>query len=243
MPEPEFHVFPSLQPLNEAAARRTVELIARTPEPEPFAIALSGGSTPRPFYELLGSRFANQIPWERVHLFWGDERCVPMDHPESNFRLAQETLIGHVPIPEENVHRIRTELKDTDEIIARYDYEIRAFLQAGGKHGLDLAVMGMGDDGHTASIFPGTPILREQLQWVAVAEAPSAAPVRQRITMTLPLLSRSRHVMFLVAGATKVGALSQIRDMDFSACRDIPAACVEADETLEWFVDKAAYGE
>jgi 6-phosphogluconolactonase len=199
-----------------------------------FSLALSGGSTPRRLYERLASpQWRDRMPWERVHLFWGDERFVPPDHPDSNQRMAREALIAHVPVPPSNVHPVPTD--GTPEYAARrYDAELRAFAAGRGAAPLfDVQLLGLGEDGHTASLFPGTAALAE-LKALAVAVV--GAKPEPRITLTYPALAASRDVAFLVAGAGKRDMLRRLLAGD----RALPASVVRASGAVAVFADRAA---
>ncbi len=168
-----------------------------------FAVALAGGSTPRRAYELLAAR--EGLPWERTAIFFGDERCVPPDDPRSNFAMAREALLGRVPLRREAIHRIEGE-RPPEEAAARYEVTLRREL--GVPPRLDLVLLGMGSEGHTASLFPGSEALEERSRF-AVAPATPQAGVR-RVTLTLPALDAARQVVFLVAGEEKRAALAEV---------------------------------
>src|SRR5262249_1146185 len=161
-------VFADRTELIRAEAERIVKLAGEAiDERGRMLIALSGGSTPKPLYELLATAgYTERLEWQRIDLFWGDERCVPPNHPESNDRMTRESLIGHVPIPPENVHRIRGE-DEPEEAAEAYEQLLRDFFGPGGvpSRSFDLVLLGMGAEGHTASIFPGTPATRERRRW------------------------------------------------------------------------------
>ncbi|HET6569345.1 MAG TPA: 6-phosphogluconolactonase [Rhodothermales bacterium] len=236
------HIFPSLEALSMAAARRIVELTTSEVPGEPYLVALSGGNTPKRLQELLATTFRAEVPWERVHLFWGDERWVPPGDENSNYRMAEETLIRYVPIPPENVHPVQTDLASPEASAAAYENEIVAMLEELGRPGMDLVLLGMGDDGHTASLFPGTPVLNEHTRLVTAMEAPLYATVKDRVTFTYALLNRSRHILFLAAGAGKREPFTAIQQSRDAALQKYPAAGVEALVSTEWFVDEAAAG-
>jgi 6-phosphogluconolactonase len=206
----------------------------------PCRISLSGGSTPKALYTLLASgRFRNRFPWQRVHWYWGDERFVPYDHPESNYRMTRETMLSKAPVPPENVHPIPTD-GDPDDAARRYE---RMLQQAYGAATLDparplfdITLLGLGADGHTASLLPGEPVLEERESWVA---AVAHGRPEIRITMTYPAIESSRRVAFLVAGKEKAEIFSAIRAGD----SDVPAARVRPVGELFWFVDRTVAGE
>ena len=206
----------------------------------PFRVSLSGGSTPKALYELLAADdFNRRFPWRRVTWYWGDERFVPYDHPDSNYRMAREAMLAKVPAPPENIHPVPTD--GTPEDAAR-NYE-RMLQEAYGASTLDPArplfdvmLLGLGADGHTASLLPGETVLEERQRWVV---AVSHGRPEIRITMTYPVIESSRRVAFLVAGAGKAAILRAIRSGDSRA----PAARVRPQGELFWFVDRAAAGE
>lgn len=203
-------------------------------------VALSGGSTPRMLYTLLGrSPFLQEIDWARVHLFWGDERCVPVQDSQSNYRLVAETLLASAPLPKENIHRVPVELGDPQAVAASYETHVRDFfgLREGELPAFDLVLLGMGADGHTASLFPESPALEEQRSLVVAVYA--EALQSHRTTFTLPVLNHARRVTFLVAGADKRDSLQRALAGDLT----LPAARVAPTQgQLRWFVDRAAMG-
>ena len=202
-----------------------------------FAVCLSGGSTPRRLYQLLaGQPYAERMPWDRVHWFWGDERFVPWEHPDSNYRMARTALLSRAPIPAENIHGIETRGTPAD---AARDYErvLKSFCRAETldpeRPLFDVLLLGLGPDGHTASLFPGSGVLDERERWVA--EVVGARP-EPRITLTYPALDSSRHAAFLVVGADKRAMLNRALAGDPA----LPAARLNPVGDLTWFVDAAA---
>jgi 6-phosphogluconolactonase len=222
--------------LAEAAARdfatRAQEAID---ERGRFAVALAGGSTPKATYEVLARDYANELDWSRVHVFFGDERTVPPDDEDSNYRMAYETLLSHVPVG--SVHRMRGELPP-DEAAAAYEEEVRAFFGQVDVPRFDLILCGLGEDGHTLSLFPETAALDVTDRWVV------ANPVLKlgttRLTLTIPVLNESRAVTFLVAGESKAEALKEVLEGDADP-RAYPAKLVRPESgDLTWMVDRAA---
>jgi 6-phosphogluconolactonase len=204
-----------------------------------FVVALAGGETPRPLYDLLARDYRDAVSWERVEVCFGDERCVPPHNPASNFRIAWSTLLAHVPIVEERVHRIPGEL-GPDAAARDYDARLRRlFADDPSTPTFDVSIMGVGADGHTASLFRGDPALEERKRWAAPAHAPPGAKVRERVTLTLPVLNRTRVVLFLCAGAEKRDIVSRIMS---GADPDLPAARVHGMERTIWLLDRAAAG-
>ena len=205
-----------------------------------FRVSLSGGSTPKALYGLLAAdEFRDRFPWQRVSWYWGDERFVPYDHPESNFRMTREAMLGKAPVPPENIHPIPTD-GSPEDAARRYELTLQ---QAYGAAKLDphrplfdVTLLGLGGDGHTASLLPGEPALSERKHWVAVV---SHGRPEVRITMTYPVLESSRRVAFLVAGEEKAAIFNTIR----KGGSGMPAAQVRPVGELSWFVDRAAAGE
>ena len=208
--------------LHETASREAIDARGI------FTVALTGGSAA----SLYGSLATAQIAWEKVHVFFGDERSVPPDHADSNYRLAKEALLSRVPIPDANVHRIAGEI-DSGEAAIRYERELRAVADSGA---LDLVHLGMGPDGHVCSLFPGHALLQERERLVAsLTDSPKPPPAR--VTLTLPALYRARAVLFLALGASKANAL---REATTDPSSRIPAALVHRDGRATWFADREA---
>jgi 6-phosphogluconolactonase len=206
-----------------------------------FTVALSGGSTPKSVYSLLahGNPRMQPIAWPYVHVFWGDERCVPPTHSDSNYRTAQEALLSRVPIPPENIHRIHAELAPL-EAAYNYERELRqAFsMSSDGTPCFDLAFLGMGPDGHTASLFPGTSGLQEKNRLVVAHYVEKLSS--WRVTLTAKVFNAAAQVAFLVAGADKATTLKAVLEGAFQPDR-LPAQLIQpAPESLHWFVDSAA---
>lgn len=203
-----------------------------------FSAAISGGSTPRRLYALLSSdRYRNEVHWHSVHFFWVDERCVPKEHEESNFKTAFDTLLSKVPIPDGNINRIKGE-EDPERAARDYEKDIRQFFRRAGLPMFDLVILGMGEDGHTASLFPGSKLLEEAKRLaVPIYLDP---PHRNRITLTLPVLNNAVQILFLVAGRPKAAVLSEIlregeRKKRFPAGRIHPV-----NGSMIWLIDQQA---
>lgn len=236
--EPLLHVYGDLHATSAALAREAVEranrAIAQTGR---FTIVLSGGDTPRQLYSLLATEYRDAIPWANIHVFWGDERWVPHDHPDSNFRMAQETLLWHVPMPSHQIHPMPTDLADTDAAANAYEALLRRRFER-QLPAFDLILLGLGSDGHTASLFPNSPALAETCRWAVPAEAPTEP--KHRLTLTLPVLCNAAYVAFLVAGADKQSALRMALD---SATAPVlcPAAAVRPHSGhLHFYADRSA---
>ncbi len=237
----EVVVVPGAEELAQEAAGRFVALGREAVSARGrFSVALAGGSTPGSTYRLLAQPpYRDQVSWQDVHLFWGDERCVPPDDPESNYRLARESLIEMVPIPAENVHRVRGELKP--EAAARaYDVELQRYF-CGPRPRLDLVVLGLGSDGHTASLFPGSPLLEETNEVVAAVQAQYEGRPAWRVTLTLAAINAARQVLFLASGADKAAIVASVLG---SAGGSLPAqrVCPVAGRVV-WLIDGAAAAE
>ncbi|HEY9869597.1 MAG TPA: 6-phosphogluconolactonase [Candidatus Obscuribacterales bacterium] len=207
-----------------------------------FTVALSGGSTPRALYSLLATPdWRDAVPWHQIHLFWGDERCVAHDSTESNFKMVNDTLILKVPIPQANVHATSGQDRDPAGAALRYEEEIKRFfnLEAGQFPCFDLILLGMGPDGHTASLFPGSQGLQENKR-IVVANFVDKFNT-YRITLTLPAINQAQNVIFMVAGGDKSRMLSTVLQ---SPQVVLPAQMIApAAGTLAWFVDEAAAAE
>jgi 6-phosphogluconolactonase len=206
-----------------------------------FSVVLAGGSTPRRTYELLASEEnRNRIPWSKVHIFFGDERCVPPTDAASNYRMADEAMISHLPIPAQNVHRMAGE-GDAVANASLYESELQTFFDEAPWPRFDLVLLGMGDDGHTASLFPGTQALRERDAWVLAnwVEKLNA----YRITLTPPAINHAANVLFLITGAGKTKSLLQV----LRGARDpqrLPAQLIRTkDGSITWLIDKTAAGD
>jgi 6-phosphogluconolactonase len=218
------------------------EFVALARCPGRFRVALAGGSTPRTLYHLLATRFRNDVDWNRVEAYFGDERCVGPDHEHSNHRMARESLLRHVPIGA--VLRIEGE-SGADAAADRYDRLLRAL----GEPLFDLVLLGMGADGHTLSLFPGYDPRSMEGRLAVPALAPPEAPVRQRVTLTPQAVARSRVALFLVTGADKALALRRVREHATPATPSTPitppppAATIHARDKTVWLVDRAANGD
>ena len=203
-----------------------------------FSVALAGGNTPRTVYELLAAESKTGLRWEKVHIFFGDERSVPPDHPDSNFRMANETLLSQVPIPPANIHRVRAEL---DPEAAAKDYEEQLRAGFGLKNGelprFELVLLGLGDDGHTASLFPGTAALNETARLAVENWVQSLKTFR--ITLTYPVLNHAAEVLFLVSGSGKADILKQV--LADSGSAQYPAQRIRPENgRLLWLLDQDA---
>ncbi len=210
-----------------------------------FTLALSGGSTPSGLYRLLGEPgFSETMPWDRTHVFWGDERMVPRDSQESNFKLAWDHMLSRIPIPESNIHPMVVDRESLEENARLSEQALRSFygirepsgaddLGEGGLPVMDLVLLGLGGDGHTASLFPGSPALEEATKLVAAVPAPEASPQVDRVSLTLPVLNKARSVFFLVSGQGKHPVLRQVLEQE---TKELPASLIHPREELIWLV-------
>ncbi len=208
-----------------------------------FTVALSGGSTPKGLYSLLGSKshfFKESVPWDKTLFFWGDERYVPQDHPASNFRMVQETLLSKVPVIRDNVYPVDTCMPDAEMAAREYEKVLRTFFELTHEEvpQFDLILLGMGQDGHTASIFPGTNAIKENNMIVtAVSDESVKIP---RITVTPPVIKNALNIIFLVTGRAKSDVLQKILKGDFRP-ETYPAQLTRQSKgSLKWFIDKEA---
>jgi 6-phosphogluconolactonase len=229
------NIYESSEELAEAAAQ---EFAARAGEAIDqrgrFAVVLAGGSTPNATYEILARDYADRIDWSNVHFFFGDERSVPPDHEDSNYRMAREALLDHVPAG--SVHRMQGELPP-DEAAEAYEQELRDFFGSEELPRFDLILLGTGGDGHTASLFPETAALEVHDRWVV------ANPVLKlettRITLTVPVINAARAVYFLVAGEGKAGPVAEILEGNPDP-REYPASLIQPENGPTWMLDSAA---
>lgn len=230
-------VFVDPQALARGVAEWMTSLAAAAKEP--FRVSLSGGSTPRTLYELLASEdYRARFPWERVLWYWGDERFVPHDHPNSNFGMAMQAMLAKVPVPPENIYPIPV-AGSPEQAAVRYE---RTLQDAYGRTTLDpakplfdITLLGLGPDGHIASLLPGEPVLKERTHWVA---AVVHGRPEVRITMTYPAIESSQHVAFLVTGGEKALVVDAVRAGD----KRLPATHVRPVGKVVWFLDRAAAG-
>ena len=237
----EVEVFPDLEALSRAAGVRFADASRRFISSKgTFAVAISGGSTPGSLYLLLGSDYyIRAIDWQHVHIFWADERCVPPGHEQSNFKLAFDTFLSKVPVPPGNLHRIKGE-ESPEQGAKEYEAALREFFGKGVIPPLDLILLGLGEDGHTASLFPGSAALAEQERLaVAVRKQP---PELDRITLTLPVLNNALQIVFLVSGGAKAHIVQKLLE-EPGAKEKYPAGLVcPAPGRLTWLIDNAAAG-
>jgi 6-phosphogluconolactonase len=238
---PEIRIADDPDGLAEIAAREVLEVaLAAVAARGRFAVALAGGSTPRATYERLAQPpLAGQMPWDRTLVFFGDERGVPADHADSNYHMAHAALLARVPVSPDRVFRIPGEGADPEAVAAEYARTLGEVLgvRRGEVPRLDLVLLGLGVDGHTASLFPGSPVLKETFRTVAAVHA-AAASIPQRFTLTYPILNAAACVIYLVAGAEKAKVVKAALG---ERAGGLPAALVRpTDGRLLWMLDRAA---
>lgn len=230
--------FIKVDQLSEYFAKKLIKGISKTPDGEHFSIALSGGSTPRAIFQYLTSNCKDTVDWDKLLVFWGDERCVPPNHKNSNFKMASESLLNHVPIPKENIFRIKGEDNPSDEA-NRYAEVIRK--QVPSKKGsprFDLIMLGLGTDGHTASIFPGSQHLFEHDKLCEVVQHPQT--LQTRITITGEVINQAKTVVFLVTGETKANMVATLLEQQ-DDWENFPASQVRPKNgRLLWLLDDKA---
>jgi len=237
----EVRVVPDTPSLFQAAAKEFVsQAEAGIKAQGRFTVALSGGSTPRGLFSVLAANYRDRLPWDKVFIFWSDERHVPPESSESNYRMAYESLLSKVPVPQTNIFRIPAENPDARQVAAEYGETVRRFFQApqGAFPQFDLILLGMGPDGHTASLFPGSSAVHEKERLVVSTWVEKLKT--DRITFTAPLINRAKVVMFLIAGADKSEALREVLEGNQPAERYPSRLIHPADGRLIWLADQAA---
>lgn len=238
MPNKNIIVAPDLPALVEQAAQRIAARIDQAGDRA--AICLTGGSTPKPVYQRLAEEpYRSSLPWDRIHWFWGDDRFVALEDDRSNAGMALRTFLADVPVPPGNLHPMPTDAATPQQAAHRYQAELEGFyggdrLDAASPL-FDLVLMGLGSDGHTASIFPGLPAVEEKENWVVGVDQAGLAPFVPRVTLTFPVLASTREMLFLVCGREKREILGRVL-----AGEDLPAASAHAQGELVWLVDRDA---
>jgi 6-phosphogluconolactonase len=237
------HIFQDAEETSRAAAEAVLAVAEETiAARDRFCVALSGGSTPKRLYQLLtGPLLRKQVDWSKAEIFWCDERPVPPDHPDSNYGMAREVLLQPLAIPDSRIHRMQAEQFDRAAVAEDYQNEIARVLgitTVGEPPALDLVLLGLGADAHTASLFPATSALLETRRWVVANRVIKLDS--ERLTMTAMLINRAAHIFFLVAGEDKATALAEVLEGPIDTQR-LPAQLIRpAQGKLVWFVDQAA---
>ena len=238
----DVRVFDGLEALSQAAAAEIVAIArASLAERGRFILVLSGGNTPRRTHQLLAERHRGEIDWPRSDILFGDERFVPADDPRSNYRMAWETLLDPAEVPVDRVHPIPTNVASVAAASERYERTLRDnAANADGSPAVDLILLGVGPDGHTASLFPGSPALGERQRWTRAVDAPTTVqPAVPRVTVTFPFLNAARNVLFLIAGADKRPVLTEILAGTEAGSR-YPAALVNPSGRSIWMIEQVA---
>lgn len=233
-------VYPDAKSLTRAVADESLQIILEAVRRKGrAAVCLSGGRTPKSLNELWAAEYETAMPWTEIHFFWGDERYVPADDPASNLWMVKESLLKKVPVPEANIHPMRTNFEKPDDAAAAYESDMRAFFGSASPE-FDLIFLGLGPEGHTASLFPGSPALQERTRWVVNVNVPAEPPTR--LTMTYAVLNIGANVFFLVEGAEKQKIIQALREDPGGASSEYPALRVQPSGRLTWFMDAAAAG-
>jgi 6-phosphogluconolactonase len=233
---PDLRTYPDLASVSKALAQKiAAEIVTTEVKRDRFDLALAGGNTPRTLYTLLAKDFYDRIPWNQVHLFWGDERYVPPDDPRSNYHLVRESLLDHISIPETNIHQMPTDFENPNDAAESYEAVLRRHFPFPWPS-FNLVLLGLGVEGHTASLFPGSAILEEKKRWVASTLSPTDR--LRRLTLTLPAIAHAEQIYFLVVGNVKANAMQQILTTGSSA----PAArlIAERPDSVFWTDEAAA---
>jgi 6-phosphogluconolactonase len=232
--------FPDSQSLARGAAEYFVSTVNQTLDTQSrCSVALSGGSTPKAMFQLLASNeFSSRLDWKKIHIFWVDERSVPPDHVDSNYRMTKEFLLDHAPIPLDNVHRILAELNPKEAAQIYEETLATWFGRDSAVPEFDLILLGMGDDGHTASLFPHTAALAETDRWVVANNVPKLDT--WRITLTVPVINSATNIAFLISGESKAQTLHNVLEGEY-APQDFPSQRIQPERGhLVWLVDNAA---
>ncbi len=233
-------LYDTLETLSIEAAKIISDLIKETlKKQEIFTLALSGGHSPKRLYEILGEMpYMETIKWNRVRIFWSDERFVAGDDPQSNYNMAKTPLILKVPVPKENVYRMRTETLSLEKAAQLYEEQLKEFFPESDEvPSFDLLLLGMGTDGHTASLFPKSPALEERERWVVGVSNPNVEP-HERITLTFPILNRAKNTIFVVAGDGKKKIIDEIAKDPEEAAKRYPAAMLKPRGKVLWMAEK-----
>ncbi|MGB6501449.1 MAG: 6-phosphogluconolactonase [Thermoplasmata archaeon] len=243
--KPRVRVFPNLAAANASLARHLCErAVAAVRTRGRFSIVLSGGQTPQGLYRLLGARYRRRFPWRNTNVYFADERCVSPRDPSSNYAMVRAALLDRVDLPRAQIHRIRGELRPPGKAARSYSQEIgrAAELHGPGEPRFDLVLLGIGPDGHTASLFPRSAALRAGSRFAVSVPRPGLPPRVPRVSLTLPAIESSREVCFLVAGSDKAPAIASIFGSLPAGTVELPASRVRSRGPIRWFLDRAAAG-
>ncbi len=244
---PRLYIYPDNKTLIQAAADHITNKIKKVlGEKDIFSMALAGGNTPKGLYDLLGTRYPKKMPWRQIHLFIGDERYLPKDHPDSNFNMIRKSLLSKIPLPPQNFNPIQTEIKPIEKAAKAYEERVKIFfgIKKGSKGVMpqfDLMLLGLGNDGHTASLFLESGALKDKEHIVLPSLAPPDFPAPNRITFTLPVISNAKEIMFLISGKAKQDIVKSILEEPEKAAKRYPAAMVLHTGRVSWFIDSEAF--
>jgi 6-phosphogluconolactonase len=237
----QLHVYKNVDELSQAAAAWIANLITETlTQKGRFTIVLSGGSTPQKLHNILANTpYKQNIEWSKVHFFWGDERDVPFEDNRNNAKMAYDTLLNHVPVPAHHIHIIHTNI-DAAASATAYEARLKRYfpIDAALITTFDLVLLGMGDDGHTLSLFPGTPVIHEQEKWVTSFYL--EAQQMNRITLTAPIVNRAANIAFLTAGANKAVVLKEVLEGEYNPDKYPSQIIKPVTGNVHWFIDEAA---
>jgi len=234
----QLKIFSSTQTLESAVVKLFIDLARQAIDDKgQFTVALSGGSTPQAIYEDLGKpEHQHELNWAKIHLFWGDERHVPPNHPESNYRMVDDALLRHITIPGENIHRVSAEM-DVQAAATAYEQDLRQFFDRNWPQ-FDLVLLGMGTDGHTASLFPGSAGLKEEKRWFIANQVPELR--KWRLTLTKHAINTAKYVIVLVQGASKADMLVEVLAGAYSPEEKPIQLISPIDGEMIWMVDEQA---
>lgn len=237
--KPEIRVADNLNQLSKQAAENIVHLMEDTLARQGrFTFALSGGNTPQALYSILATKYADRLPWEKVHFFWGDERYVEPSDDQSNVKMIREKLLDHLDIPIHHAHPMPTSFEDPEEAARNYQELLHSFFSDAFPV-FDLVLLGLGEDGHTASLFPKSDTLNEERKWVTV-ERNSPKPPPTRLSLTFPSINHAKNIYFLVSGKKKAKAIQKILEAGVDK-KKYPAAGIQpVNGSLTWWLDKVA---
>ncbi|MDP8218503.1 MAG: 6-phosphogluconolactonase [Candidatus Theseobacter exili] len=237
------HTFETIEELSASAAQTICDLtIKAISKNSLFTLALSGGTTPQSLYQKLSNKpFKDKMPWKDIHFFFGDERMVSYKNPLSNFYTAKQRLFSLVPVSESNIHKIPTENNTPAEASKKYEKVLKNFFsfQKSIIPVFDVIILGVGQDGHTASLFPGDITLKEKEKLTVAVDSPKSAPMVSRVSLTLPVINAARNVVFLVSGKNKTTIINQVfNEYSKEKTKTLPAAMVQPEGNLIWFIGK-----
>ena len=237
--EMAIHIYKSAEEVTNSLAAWICDLITERLKKNPrFSFVLSGGNTPKALYQLFASQaYLNKIPWNRLDFFWGDERFVPFSDDRNNARMAYDSLLNHVPAPRDQIHPMKTDISPADAV-RQYDQLLKQYFKSHQSKGFDLVLLGMGDDGHTLSLFPGTAVINENQAWVT--EFYLEAQQMHRITLTKVLVNQSAVIVFMAVGTGKAHALHEVLEGNYQPSLYPSQVINPFDGEIHWFVDKAA---